>query len=132
MIYGIGVDVTSVSRVEKSLERLGERFMHRILAVDEREDYCAHSQPARFLAKRFAIKEAASKALGTGIRDGVSFHDFITSHDSLGRPLLHVAGRADELSRSVGIVRYHLSLSDEGDLVAAYVVCECDLAAPNR
>ncbi len=125
MIFGIGVDITSVARSAQSLERFGDKFVRRVLSDVEIEAFQTSNQPERFLAKRFAIKEAASKALGTGIRDGVSFHDFVTEHDAMGKPELCVSGRAAERCEQFGITRFHLSLSDEGDTVVAYVVMEC-------
>ena len=124
MIFGIGIDVTSIARVDSSLQRFGERFAHRVLHENERDDFVASSQPARFLAKKFAAKEAASKALGTGIRGGVSLHDFVTWNSDMGKPELKVFGVAAELCRQEGVTRYHVSLSDEGDIVTAVAIFE--------
>ena len=124
MIFGIGIDVTSIARVDSSLQRFGERFAHRVLHENERDDFVASSQPARFLAKRFAAKEAASKALGTGIRGGVTLHDFVTWKSDMGKPELKVFGVAAERCRQVGVTRYHVSLSDEGDIVTAVAIFE--------
>ena len=126
MITGIGVDATSVARITQSHQRFGERFVHRLLHPDERAGFTLSASPDRFLAKRFAIKEAASKALGTGIREGVSLHDFITTHDALGKPHLELAGEASRRAAQAGIVRVHLSLTDEGDIVTAFVICEAN------
>lgn len=124
MIFGIGIDVTSIARVDSSLQRFGERFAHRVLHENERDDFVASSQPARFLAKKFAAKEAASKALGTGIRGGVSLHDFVTWNSDMGKPELKVFGVAAERCRQEGVTRYHVSLSDEGDIVTAVAIFE--------
>ena len=124
MIAGIGTDLVTVSRVARAHERFGERFARRFLHADELEDYRARSDPARFLAKRFAVKEAAVKALGTGERAGVLLRDFHVSHDALGKPLLGVSGEAAARCRAAGITALHVSLSDEGDLVGAFVVLE--------
>ena len=124
MIAGIGVDLVTISRVEKVYERFGDRFARRILGENELQRYRESTQPARYLAKRFATKEAAVKALGTGERDGVLLKDFTTSHDSLGKPLLNIEGKAADLCRKRGIAHQHISLSDEQDQVVAFVVLE--------
>ena len=124
MIFGIGVDITSIARIESSWQRFGERFARRVLHQCERTAFANSRQPPQFLAKRFAIKEAASKALGTGIRDGVSLHDFVTHKNSQGRPELSVYGVAALRCAQSGIKRYHVSLSDEGDTVTAFVIFE--------
>lgn len=124
MIAGIGVDLTTISRIAKAHQRYGQRFAKRILNDLEMPDYETHSAPDRFLAKRFAVKEAAVKAMGTGERDGVLLKDFYLEHDELGKPLLRVTGQAQKRCNSSGIVNFWVSLSDEGDTVAAFVVFE--------
>ena len=130
MIFGIGVDMTTVSRVERTWQRFGIRFARRFLHEDELAELAALSDnkgtllPARFLAKRFAVKEAAVKALGTGERVGVLLRDFALDHDSLGKPVLTVHGVAARRCTDAGIDALHVSLSDEGDTVAAFVVLE--------
>ena len=124
MIKGIGVDLVTVSRIEKVHHRHGERFARRILAEAEFNDYHQTRYPARLLAKRFAAKEAAVKALGTGERQGVLLKDFAVSHDELGKPCLTVSGVGQQRANADGISTFHLSLSDEGDQVIAFVICE--------
>ncbi|MEM7207224.1 MAG: holo-ACP synthase [Pseudomonadota bacterium] len=126
MISGIGVDVSSIKRIEESLLRFGRRFVERILHPDERNPYSVAPDAAAFMAKRFAIKEACAKALGTGIREGVSFHDFIVEHDKLGKPLLRIDGEAAARCQRSGIATWHISVSDEGDTVTAFAVFEYD------
>lgn len=124
MIAGIGVDLATISRIEKVHSRFGDRFARRILNEHEWLSYKNHGQPARFLTKRFAVKEAAVKALGTGERSGILLKDFYLKHDKLGKPILHVSGKAKEYCTLFGIGSYWVSLSDEGDTVAAFVVME--------
>lgn len=124
MITGIGVDLVTVSRVEQVHERFGERFARRILGNTELEEYRNSTYPARFLAKRFAAKEAAVKALGTGEREGVLLKDFTIAHDHLGKPLLNVDGKAAELCHQHGINQKHVTLTDERDQIVAFVVLE--------
>ena len=121
MIIGIGTDLAKVSRLEASLERFGDRFAGRILAPVEMTEYQGHAHPARLLAKRFAVKEAASKALGTGIGK-VSWHDIYISHDDLGAPILCFQGHARVLADQKAINHLHVSISDEDDLALAFVV----------
>jgi len=125
MIFGIGVDVSSIKRIDESRQRFGQRFAERILHPDEREAYAVASHPAAFLAKRFAIKEACAKALGTGIRETVSFQDFIVDHNHLGKPGLRLDGEAAARCRQSGVAVCHISVSDEGDTVTAFAVFEC-------
>ncbi len=133
MIYGVGVDLLRVARVERSLEKFGARFAGRILTEREQAKFQDAPQPARFLAKRFAAKEAAVKALGLGFREGLGFHDVEIDHTPFGQPLLTFQGRAEHLARRAGILARHLSLSDEQDYVIAYVVLECgEQVGPNK
>ena len=123
MIVGIGTDIVQVSRIQQSLDRLGDAFAHRILTENELEIFKASNQPAAFLAKRFAAKEAAAKALGTGIGK-VSFQHLEVSNDALGAPKLKFYGYAHELQLMKAINHLHLSLSDEKDNAVAFVVLE--------
>lgn len=124
MIVGTGVDLARVSRIERVARRFPERFATRILAPVELDDWRAARQPMRFLCKRFAAKEAAAKALGTAIRQGVAMRDFVLERGEYGKPLLRVEGRAAEEAARRGISHWHVSISDEGDEVIAFVVAE--------
>jgi holo-[acyl-carrier protein] synthase len=121
MIYGIGTDIVAVARMARALERHGERFAGRILAATEFAAYRDAVHPARFLAKRFAAKEAAAKALGTGFSNGLSLHDISVVHDAAGKPMLHFSGRALDLLEARGVGESFLSLADEHDYAVAYV-----------
>ena len=123
-VFGIGTDIVDVSRIVRALQKHPERFAEKILAAEEFLEFSASTQKARFLAKRFAAKEAASKALGTGMRHGVWFTDFCVSHSESGQPLLQCRGRAGKLQADYQIQSSHLSLSDESDYVVAFVVME--------
>ncbi len=124
MIHGVGVDVVRVARIEAGLARFGDRFARRLTTPEEYADYRRAARPAHFLAKRFAAKEAAAKALGTGFRFGLSLRHIGVVRDALGKPSLVFRGRALELARARGIANVHLSLADEADLAIAYVVLE--------
>ena len=124
MIAGIGTDLVLVHRIEKVLNRFPERFPNRILAKEERAEYEKCREPAIFLAKRFAIKEAAAKALGSGIRHGVQFIDFIVTHTGEGQPQLIFTGYALEIAKEKNIKGFHVSVTDDIPYVLAFVVLE--------
>ncbi len=124
MIFGIGTDIVEVSRIEESLAQFGDEFAKRILAESEFESYQQSNIKSRFLAKRFAAKEAFSKALGTGLRAPATLHNIAVSHDHLGKPLLILAPALQVLLDEKSIVAMHLTISDEKNLAAAFVVLE--------
>ncbi|MBI2379834.1 MAG: holo-ACP synthase [Gammaproteobacteria bacterium] len=123
-IYGIGTDIAHISRVQRSLDRHGQAFAERVLSDKEMPEYHASKQPARLVAKRFAVKEAVSKALGTGIGAELSFQDVSVGHDAQGKPLLEFSEAASARLAARGITGHHLSLSDDQDTVVAFVVLE--------
>jgi len=124
LIAGIGIDLATVSRISKVHQRYGLRFARRLLHDAELSQYNNHQNKDRFLSKRFAVKEAAVKALGTGERAGVLLKDFYLEHDELGKPILRVSGKAQLRCETMGVSSFWVSLSDEGDTVAAFVVLE--------
>ena len=124
MIFGIGTDIVEVSRIEDSLARFGNSFAERILNEAEWQSYMQSNTPARFLAKRFAAKEAFAKALGNGLRGPATFQNIGVTHDDLGKPVLDIAVDLQSLLDSKGIRYTHLSISDEKALAAAFVVLE--------
>ncbi len=124
MIVGIGTDIVEVERIDSSLASYGEAFAKRILADMEWEQYLNSKQPAKFLAKRFAAKEAFSKAMGTGLRSPVTFNNIAVMHDDLGKPELRFAAELQILVDEKEIVSSHISISDEKNLAVAFVVLE--------
>lgn len=124
MIFGIGTDIVAVRRMADALARHGERFAARILAPEERGEFTSNKSQARFLAKRFAAKEAFAKALGTGVRFPATLHNIRVGHDGLGKPALEfhpdLAGVLDQR----GIRACHLSISDEAEMAVAFVILE--------
>ena len=124
MILGVGVDLASVARFRALLARRGGRAVRRLLAAEEAVAHARARDPARDLAKRWAVKEAYTKALGTGLA-GIAARDIalMRAADS-GAPGIHlsVAGQAFAAARGAGVA--HISLSDEGDQVIAMVVIE--------
>ena len=124
MIFGIGTDIVEMSRMEATWERFGEHFARRILMDEEMELFKRTKQPARFLAMRFAGKEATVKAMGTGFAHGVWLRDVgITSND-WGRPLIIWSERGRKVCNELGIGSGHVSLTDDAGLVMAFAVVE--------
>lgn len=124
MIYGIGTDIVEVARIESSIEKFGDEFAKRVLADTEMPSYLDSKIKARFLAKRFAAKEAFSKALGTGLREPATFQNIAVSHDDLGKPILLLAKPLQALLDTKQISHMHISISDEKNLATAFVVLE--------
>ncbi len=124
MIYGIGIDLVHVPRMEAVLRRWGERFVRRVFTAIEEEICIRRAFPPSSFALRFAAKEAFSKAMGLGMRNGIRWRDVEVFHFPGGRPGLRVQGRSLDLCRDNGIKRLHVSLSDEGEYGAAMVVLE--------
>jgi holo-[acyl-carrier protein] synthase len=129
VIRGIGVDVVNVQRVQQVHERHGDQFARRILHPEEMARFQDCAQPARFLAKAFAVKEAFVKALGTGFR-GIAHDEIGAGRDDLGRPYLVFSERLTQRLQHEGVAATHVSISDERDLVCAFVVLECAGEAP--
>ena len=123
MIHGIGTDIVQVARLRASLERHGPRFAARILADTECAAFEASRDPARFLAKRFAAKEAFGKALGTGVAAPATLHAVAVTHDERGKPLFDYAAPLAAYLEERGL-RAHLSLTDESDYVVAFALIE--------
>jgi holo-[acyl-carrier protein] synthase len=124
MIFGIGTDIVEVTRIEASIAQFGDDFAKRILAESELASYLESHIKSRFLAKRFAAKEAFSKALGTGLRAPATFQNIAVSHDDLGKPVLILAAELQAFMQSKNITQTHISISDEKNLAAAFVVLE--------
>lgn len=126
MIYGVGSDLIEIPRVERALARFGERFARRILCEPELRRFHGHAKPAAYLAKRFAAKEAFSKALGTGIHAPANWHGVWVINLKSGKPQLEFSAALARLLRDRGIQRSHLTLTDERGMAAATVILECD------
>ena len=126
MILGTGVDIAETSRIERGLERHGERFTRRIFTPNE-ITYCEKfKNRAERYAARFAAKEAAFKALGTGWREGIRWLDVEVTHQPSGKPELLLTGRAQELARELNVARMSISISHSDRYVVAQVIFEGD------
>ena len=125
MIYGVGIDLVRISRIEAAIGRHGDRFAQRILSAHELERYAASRRRASFVAKHFAAKEALLKALGTGLRMGIQWRHMDLRNDALGKPYVLCSGRVQELFAERGITASFVSLSDEDEYAAAFVTLVC-------
>ena len=126
MIFGVGTDVVEIGRIEAALKRHGERFALRILCPPELERYKRHRLPANYLAKRFAAKEAFTKALGTGIKSPANWHGVWVRNLASGKPVLEFSDALQKLLKTKGVTSAHVSLSDEKGVAFATVILECE------
>lgn len=123
MIYGMGTDICAVARMARLLERYGERVAGRILTPAERQGFDRNMHPERFLARRFAAKEAFSKAMGTGFRSPVTLRNIGVGHDRRGKPILEFAPALAEVIAARAL-RTHVSITDEHEFAVAFVILE--------
>ncbi len=124
MIVGIGTDVVSIERIAGVLERHGERFVKRILTPEERRRYAATRAKASHLAKRWAAKEAFSKAIGTGIHAPFTWQSITVGRDAKGKPLVVPGALMAKHLKKLGVTGAHVSLSDDAGVAVAFVVLE--------
>lgn len=124
MIYGIGVDIVSIVRIESIIKRWGDRFVGRVFTPDEAAICYDRAYPSSAFALRFAAKEAFSKALGSGMRKGLKWRDIEVFNYPSGKPSLRLHGTSFEICREKDITGIHLSLSDEGEYGVAMVVLD--------
>ncbi|MCD6288734.1 MAG: holo-ACP synthase [Candidatus Hydrogenedentes bacterium] len=124
MIVGTGIDVIEISRIKRTVERFSDRFITRIFSRAEREYCMAKRLPEVHLAARFAAKEAASKALGTGLSGGVLWRDIEVGVEPSGKPYLVFHNAAAMKLADIGGSRVHISLSDTDGLAVASVIIE--------
>jgi holo-[acyl-carrier protein] synthase len=129
MIRGLGIDLVPVARIEDVVERRGERFLKRILTPGELE-YCSRfPKPARHWAARFAVKEAAMKALGTGWSVGVSWKSIEVVNLESGQPTLVLTGQAREHAQALGATATHVTIAHDGAYAVACVILDSDSAS---
>ena len=124
MIFGVGTDIVELSRIQATYDRFGEHFVRRILMDEEIELFRRSKQPVRFLAMRFAGKEATVKAMGTGFAHGVWLRDVGILNNSWGRPTVTWSERGRRVCDRLGVGSGHVSLTDDAGLVVAFAVVE--------
>lgn len=123
-VLGIGVDLVECARIERSLERFGEKFLHRVFTDGEIEYSMSMKFPARHLAARFAAKEAVSKAFGTGIGKAMGWRDIDVHKKPGGEPFLVFSGPAQELATKRGVTSALITLSHTDHHAVACVVLD--------
>ena len=124
MIVGIGTDVVSIERIAGVLERHGERFVNRVLTPDERGRFHRTKAKASHLAKRWAAKEAFSKAIGTGIHAPFTWQSITVGRDPRGKPGIVPSTEMEKHLAALGVTRSHISLTDDAGVAVAFVVLE--------
>ena len=124
MIIGIGTDLCEIGRIQAALNRFGSRFARKVLVEEEYVRYEQNRKQAAYVAKRFAAKEAFSKALGTGMRHPVSWHGIRVMNSSAGRPELRFSNSLEAYLMKRGITDVHISLTDETGMACAFVIVE--------
>jgi holo-[acyl-carrier protein] synthase len=122
MIFGIGTDVVQQERVRLVHEKFGERFVERLLLPAELEAFRRHARPVRFLAMRFAAKEAIVKAMGTGFAHGMWIRDSGVVSNAWGKPEIIWSERGRRMCEKLGIGEGHVTLTDEAGLIVAIAV----------
>ena len=122
MIFGIGVDVLEAKRIDVTLQRFGSRFVQHLLMPAEQVQLAKTQRPARFLAMRFAAKEAIVKAMGTGFAHGIWIRDVGVVQNSWGKPEVVFSERGEQVRKGLGIGEGHVTLTDEAGLVVAVAV----------
>jgi holo-[acyl-carrier protein] synthase len=124
MIFGVGVDVVQIERIAAACARHGEQFARRILMPEELAAYRPGRRPERYLAMRFAGKEAVAKALGTGFAHGIWVRDIGIVQNARGRPEVIFSERGRAVCRELGAGDAFVSLTDEAGLIVAFAVIE--------
>ena len=122
VIFGVGTDIVQLARIEATYRRFGKHFVERLLMDEERQVFEASKNPTRFLAMRFAAKEATVKAMGTGFAHGVWIRDVGVLNNDWGRPYIIWSERGQRLCDQLGIGEGHVSLTDDAGLVMAFAV----------
>lgn len=128
LILGIGTDLTSIERIQRILDRYGDRFIDKVFSQSEKEKAMSSKNQASSFAKRWAAKEALSKALGTGLQMGIALRDMSVSNLETGQPTMLISGQAkkhlQKLSQVGKLTTIHLSLTDDYPWAQAFVIIE--------
>lgn len=123
MIYGVGVDITEIKRIQKAINR-NENFINKLFTDKEKEFFKKRNFKPEFIAGRFAAKEAIAKALGTGFRK-FNFKDIEIENDELGKPIVFLKPSAEDIVKKISkCYKFHLSISHGEDYAIAYTLLE--------
>lgn len=123
-ILGIGTDIIEINRIAKIVQYYDDLLAKKILSAKELLNYKMHKKPINFLAKRFVVKEAAAKALGIGIRNGIKFNQFEVFNNYLGKPELNFNNKAAKVALELQVKSIHVTIADEKFYACATVIIE--------
>jgi holo-[acyl-carrier protein] synthase len=124
MIYGTGIDIIEIKRIKNSLEKFSPRFEDKVFTNTE-IDYCkSQADPGKHFAARFAVKEAVSKSLGTGISGDVGFKDIEVINQPSGKPIIKMTGRGKKLFEKLNLKSIHISISHDRHYAIAHAIAE--------
>ena len=124
MIVGVGVDIVNVTRLKSAIERFGDRFLRRVFTEKELQDCLGKANQYERLAARFAAKEAVVKAIGIGLRNGITWQDVEVRNDGMGKPDIYTHGKCKQMMHVLSVNRIHVSLSHFDEMAIAMVVLE--------
>lgn len=124
MIHGIGIDIVEINKIEQIIFRSGDKLARRVFRKSELNIYYKEKYPVRFLSKRFAAKEAVSKAFGTGINQGITFNQIEVFNNDLGKPMIRLFSNAAILAKKLALKNIQITLSDTCKYVCAVVIFE--------
>ena len=124
MIFGTGLDIIEIKRIKNSIEKYSPKFEHRVFTSNE-ISYCkSQSDPAKHYAARFAVKEAVSKCLGTGITGTLGFQDMEITHGDTGKPVLKMIGKGKKLFQKLKLKSIHITISHDSTYAIAHAIAE--------
>ena len=124
MIFGTGLDIIEIDRIKNSIEKYSPKFEKRVFTSSE-INYCeSQGDPAKHFAARFAVKEAVSKCLGTGITGALGFQDMEIIHEDTGKPVLNMIGKGKELFQKLKLKSIHISISHDSTYAIAHAIAE--------
>ena len=124
MIFGTGLDIIEIDRIKNSIEKYSPKFEQRVFTSSE-ISYCkSQGDPAKHFAARFAVKEAVSKCLGTGITGALGFQDMEIIHEDTGKPVLNMIGKGKELFQKLKLKSIHISISHDNTHAIAHAIAE--------
>ena len=124
MIFGTGLDIIEIDRIKNSIEKYSPKFEQRVFTSSEIR-YCkSQGDPAKHFAARFAVKEAVSKCLGTGITGALGFQDMEIIHEDTGKPVLNMIGKGKELFQKLKLKSIHISISHDRTYAIAHAIAE--------
>ncbi|QCI27172.1 holo-ACP synthase [Buchnera aphidicola] len=123
-IIGIGCDIIDLNRLNNVFKKFGKKFLKKILSKNELNEFLKTKNKINFIGKRFVIKEAASKSIGTGFQNGINFKSFELSHDKYGKPNIIFLKKAKKIFNKLKIKYVHVSITDEKKYIFAVIIIE--------